>query len=190
MAVKQVFVSDISGREIAEGKNAKIVVYEHPCLEGSPVELDVDASEAAGIENGKLPIVSLKIIEPGRPQGRRVILDVTTFNQLFPEQEVEQLLGRARQAAGVARGRAGRAPDGAAAGPNGETPEPLERAVRSDRVNYSDPEYAGTLHRGRVTEAEKEFVRQNLDVANANRQRAGQPPIDPDDPKEKQRYNL
>jgi hypothetical protein len=60
----------------------------------------------------------------------------------------------------------------------------------SGKLDYADPEHAGTLHRGRITEAEAAFVRDNLDTANENRRRAGQPEIDPKDPKEKQRYGF
>jgi hypothetical protein len=65
-----------------------------------------------------------------------------------------------------------------------------EGASGEEKLNYSDPQNAGIAHRGRVTEAEAEWVRNNLDEANANRTRAGQPLIDPNDEKEKKRYGF
>lgn len=56
------------------------------------------------------------------------------------------------------------------------------------RIDYTSPEWAGVIHRGRVTEAEAEWVRENLKAANANRKREGQPEIDPEDPAEIKRY--
>ena len=67
------------------------------------------------------------------------------------------------------------------------TTAPLARKRRDASLTA---EHAGVLHRGRVTEREAAFVRANLERANANRAREGQPPIDPADPKERQRYGL
>ncbi len=58
------------------------------------------------------------------------------------------------------------------------------------KIDYTDPDRFGQLHRGRITEKEAALVRENLDAANAHRAAAGQSPIDPNDPKEKQRYGL
>jgi hypothetical protein len=44
------------------------------------------------------------------------------------------------------------------------------------------------LHRGRVTEAEAEWVRENLEKANENRRREGQPAIDPESDADQKRY--
>lgn len=58
------------------------------------------------------------------------------------------------------------------------------------KTDYTLPENAGLIHRGRVTEAEAQWVRENLDEANNNRIREGQPIIDPNDPTEKKRYGF
>ncbi len=59
-----------------------------------------------------------------------------------------------------------------------------------EKRDYSSPEFAGLEHRGRTTETEAAWVRENLDKANANRAREGQAPINPNDAKMKARYGL
>lgn len=58
------------------------------------------------------------------------------------------------------------------------------------KVDYTDPQHAGKLHRGRVTEEEAAWVRANLDEANRNRSLAGQPMIDPESDQDKRRYGF
>jgi hypothetical protein len=58
------------------------------------------------------------------------------------------------------------------------------------RTDYSSPEYAGMPHRGRVTEAEAAYVRDNLTEVNRRRQEAGHAALDPSDEKTKNRYGF
>ena len=69
----------------------------------------------------------------------------------------------------------------------------LERAAgRSGRVkvNYATLEHAGEPHRGRITEAEKELVRDNLDKVNRRLREDGMREIDPSDQTMRDRYGL
>jgi hypothetical protein len=59
-----------------------------------------------------------------------------------------------------------------------------------DRVDYSSPEHAGNKHRGRVTEAEAAYVRDNFDAVNKRLSDQGQGMLDPSDPKTIKRYGL
>jgi hypothetical protein len=61
---------------------------------------------------------------------------------------------------------------------------------RRQRIDYGSPEFAGMPHRGRVTEAEKAYVRSNLDEVNARRVREGHDPIDPTNPRQAEKYGL
>src|SRR3712207_7833149 len=61
---------------------------------------------------------------------------------------------------------------------------------RAQRIDYSSPEYAGLPHRGRITDAEKEYVRNNLEEVNRRRQREGHGIIDPNDPRMARKYGL
>lgn len=64
------------------------------------------------------------------------------------------------------------------------------RASTEGRVDYSSPEFAGNPHRGRVTEAEATYVRENFDKVNKRLSAEGKPMLDPSDPKTKKRYGL
>ena len=63
-------------------------------------------------------------------------------------------------------------------------------AAKADKVDYTAPDRYGQLHRGRLTDEERELVRANREQASLNRQAQGHPPIDWDDDKEKTRYGL
>jgi hypothetical protein len=58
------------------------------------------------------------------------------------------------------------------------------------RIDYTSAEHAGEPHRGITSDAEKEFVRDNLDEVNARLREKGMREIDPDDPEMAQRYGL
>ena len=64
------------------------------------------------------------------------------------------------------------------------------RASTEGRIDYSSPEFAGNPHRGRVTEAEAAYVRDNFDKVNKRLSAEGKPMLDPSDPKTKKRYAL
>jgi hypothetical protein len=77
-------------------------------------------------------------------------------------------------------------------GPTGGGSSSSAAAGRSGRgkVNYATLEHAGEPHRGRITEAEKELVRKNLDQINRRLRDAGQREIDPADQAMRDRYDL
>ena len=62
--------------------------------------------------------------------------------------------------------------------------------TRRSSTDYSSPEFAGNPHRGRVTEAEATYVRENFDKVNKRLSAEGRPMLDPSDPKTKKRYGL
>jgi hypothetical protein len=110
----------------------------------------------------------------------RVSLNLTkqALNNLSPERDMEAILSDAlaaqQEQEGRRRGRRGR----------------RGAAERRERIDYSSPEYAGLPHRGRVPEAEKEYVRNNLEAVNDKRRAQGHDPIDPSDPRQAERYGL
>ena len=71
-----------------------------------------------------------------------------------------------------------------------KTAAPRRARAGGDRIDYSSPEYAGNPHRGRVTEAEAAYVRDNFDAVNKRLSAEGKPMLDPSDPKTKKRYGL
>jgi hypothetical protein len=58
------------------------------------------------------------------------------------------------------------------------------------KVDYASPEHAGEPHRGRITEAEKAYVREHLDEVNRRLRGKGMRTIDPADPTMRERYGL
>src|SRR5215211_7245752 len=180
MATKTVKVSDLSGEEIGGEENlARLVVEEHPNLEDS-VTLEVLAEE---VEN-QLPVeqnfVRVTYFPPSGNGGeeRSLVLSVEEFNSLSQGFDMETILQDAlheqQEREGRKRGRRGRRGAG----------------DKGPRVDYSSPEHAGERHRGRITEAEKEYVRNNLEEVNTRLSDKGMRLIDPNDPKMAERYGL
>ncbi len=64
------------------------------------------------------------------------------------------------------------------------------RRAEDGKIDYSSPEHAGNPHRGRVTEAEAAYVRDNFDEVNKRLAAEGKPMLDPADEKTKKRYSL
>ena len=180
MAVKQVFVSDISGKEIEEGSSARIVVSDHPVLGARTVELDADVSEVEKLESSKLTMVSVAIYMPGESSPQRVILDAGAFDKLFKGNVEEVLLGARTGGMAEPQRRRGR-PAGTRS---------TSSTTRPGKTDYSSLEHAGQPHRGRVTEAEAETVRNNLDEINARLAAEGQRIIDPADADMKRKYGF
>ena len=58
------------------------------------------------------------------------------------------------------------------------------------KVDYSSPEHAGEPHRGRITEAEKAYVREHLAEVNQRLRGKGMRTIDASDPTMRERYGL
>lgn len=72
-----------------------------------------------------------------------------------------------------------------------KTAEPSRRAkAAGEKIDYSSPEFAGNPHRGRVTEAEAAYVRENFDKVNKRLSAEGKPMLDPSDEKTRKRYGL
>src|SRR3712207_7701375 len=58
------------------------------------------------------------------------------------------------------------------------------------RRDFTSPEHAGEPHRGRITDAEKEYVRNNLAEVNRRLREKGMREIDPNDPEMAERYGV
>ena len=90
MAVKQVRVSELSGRQASEDQFAKLIVHEHPQYQG-PITLDVLPEEI-----GELPesekYVSIEVIQPGERSGQRALLSVDRFNKLASSGDMHAIL--------------------------------------------------------------------------------------------------
>jgi hypothetical protein len=175
VAVKQIRVSDLSGRQASEDQFAKLIVHQHPQYQG-PITLDVLAEELGELPEGD-QYVSIEVIQPGERSGQRALLSVERFNQLAVGGDMSTILMHAvaaqqpqppAQARRRARGRGSR--DG--------------QARRRRQVEWGLP------HRGRISPEEAAWVREHLDEVQQVRSERGLPLLDPADPKTKERYGL
>jgi hypothetical protein len=175
VAVKQVRVSDLSGRQAAEDEFAKLIVHQHPQYQG-PITLDVLPEEL-----GELPdsdqYVSIEVIQRGERSGQRAVLSVERFNQLATGGDMNTVLMNAvadqqpqRPAPPSRRGQRRGTGDGQARG--------------RGRVEWGLP------HRGRISPEEAAWVRDHLDEVQRLRSERGVPLLDPADLKTKERYGL
>ena len=172
MGQKTVRFSDLSGELITrDDALARIVIHEHPELGDSPVEIEGLADEAAAIEKGALRVAVVDLYLPGEDEPRRVTMEAAAFDELATDRPMSELLLTARPAR-----PARRAKSAAAAGPRG--------------INYDTLEHAGEPHKGRITEAERELVRDHLDAINDRLAEQGLRTIDPGDPEHVARYGL
>jgi hypothetical protein len=176
MAVKVVHVSDISGKEADEQSLGRLVVHEHPEYADLPVTLEVLPEEVESLQ-GASRFVTVEWVPPGARKGERMVVSLDDFNLLAGAGVMESAVQDALIAKHRSRPRSG----------GGSAP-----AGRSGRgkVNYATLEHAGEPHRGRITEAEKELVRKNLDQINRRLRDAGQREIDPSDQAMRDRYGL
>ena len=179
MAVKVVHVSDISGKEADEQTLGRLVVHEHPEYADLPVTLEVLPEEVEQLQ-GASRFVTVEWIAPGARKGERMVVSLDDFNLLAGPGVMESAVQDALISKHRTRPRAA----GSTGGP--------ASAGRSGRgkVNYATLEHAGEPHRGRITEAEKELVRKNLDQINRRLRDAGLREIDPNDQAMRDRYGL
>jgi hypothetical protein len=172
MAVKVVHVSDISGQEADEQELGRLIVHEHPDYADLPVTLEVLPDEVAGISTSNR-FVTVEYFQPGARKGQRLTIGLDDFNLLGNPGAMDSAIQDALIEKHRSRPRAG-----------GEAPP------RRAKINYATLEHAGEPHRGRITEAEKEIVRNNLAKVNRRLRESGKREIDRDDPEMKQRYGL
>jgi hypothetical protein len=180
VAVKQVRVSDLSGRQASEEQFAKLIVHEHPQYQG-PITLDVLPEEL-----GELPdsdqYVSIEVIQPGERSGQRALLSVERFNQLAAGGDMNAILLDAVAAQQPHRpAQPGRRSRGRGTGGS---------QARDGQARGRGKVEWGLPHRGRISPEEAAWVREHLDEVQQLRSERGVPLLDPADPKTKERYGL
>ena len=173
MAVKQVRVSDLSGRQAHEEQFAKLIVHEHPQYQG-PITLDVLPEEIGELPDSE-QYVSIEVIGPGERRGQRALLSVDRFNTLAVTGDMYAILMNA-----VAEQQPQRPPQSRRRG-RGTTDG---RAPGKRKVEWGLP------HRGRISPEEAAYVREHLDEVQQLRAARGVPLLDPADPRTKERYGL
>jgi hypothetical protein len=173
VAVKQVRVSDLSGRQAGEEQFAKLIVLEHPQYQGR-ITLDVLPEEIEELPESE-QYVSIEVIQPGERSGQRALLSVDRFNKLAAGGDMNTVLMNA-----VAEQQPQRP----------ARPRRRGRAARDGQVTAKRKVEWGLPHRGRISPEEAAYVREHLDEVQALRAERGVPLLDPADPKTKERYGL
>jgi hypothetical protein len=158
VAVKQIRVSDLSGKQADDDQMAKLVIHEHPQYQG-PIILDVLPDEL-----GELPeserYVSIEVIQPGDRSGQKALISLDRFNKLTADMNTIVMNAVAAQASPTASEAKRRPRRSGASGQRG-------------KVNYASLGHAGEPHRGRITQAEKDLVRDNLEQVNKRLRQSG-----------------
>jgi len=173
MTRRTIHFSDLSSQPILDDADVvRVVVIDHPALDGDAVEFEAAASELTDIDKGALDVAVIELHPAGEEPPRRVILDAATFDKLAVDRPMEELLGSATPVRPTGRA------------------ERVSASRGAGRPNYGTLEHAGAPHRGRVTETEAQLVRENLDAVNARLAASGQRTIDPADPSMRERYGF
>jgi len=147
------------------------VLHEHPELVDGPVEIEALTDEAEAIEQAALRVAVVDLYLPDDLEPRRIVMEADAFDKLATENPMDQLLIAARPVRRGPRTSAG----------NGS---------RGDRVDYSTLEHAGKPHKGKVTDTEKQLVRDHLDEINQRLAGQGIRTISLADPDHVDRYGL
>jgi len=175
MATKVVHISDLSGREADQDQLGRLVVLEHPDT-AEPASLEVLPDEVANLQSAER-LVRLEYYPPGARKPETFTIPADQFNALAKDADMRAILVRAITTAHQQRGQTAAATRTGSRGTKG-------------KVNYASLEHAGEPHRGRITDAEKQLVREHLDEINARLAAEGLRTIDPNDPTMRERYGL
>ena len=158
-----------------------VLMVEHPDF-AEPIGLDLSLDEVQSQlseQQSRFVVVSLE--EADNPNPQRYVQPVEEFDNLFQSIDSTTALQRAlgiqqREQRGRGRRRSG----------GGRR----QGAQRRSRIDYASPEHAGEDHPGRISMAERAYVRDHLDEVNERLRQQGQREIDPTDPELAERYGL
>jgi hypothetical protein len=178
MAVKVIHVSDVSDKEGSQEELGTLEVLEHPDI-GEPARLEIFPEEFERLQAADR-IVRLRWTAPGGRGPQELAVLQETFDRLAQDRDMKTVLLSAITAQHERRGQA-QAP---------RRPRRAGGGGRRGKVDYASPEHAGEPHRGRITEAEKSYVRDHLDEVNRRLRGKGMRTIDASDPTMRERYGL
>jgi len=172
MGQKTVRFSDLSGQLIMhDDALARIVVHEHPELGDGPVEIEALTEEAEAMEEAALRVAVIDLYLPDDIEPRRIVMEADAFDKLATQNPMAELLTAARPVRRSTKSSA-----------NGSS--------RGDRLDYATREHAGKPHKGKITDTEKQLVRDHLDEINQRLAAQGLRTISLADPDHVERYDL
>jgi hypothetical protein len=171
MGQKTVRFSDLSGQLIMhDDALARIVVHEHPELGDGPVEIEALTEEAEAMEEAALRVAVIDLYLADDIEPRRIVMEADAFDKLATQSSMAELLTAARPVRRGTRASAG--------------------GTRGDRLDYATREHAGKPHKGKITDTEKQLVRDHLDEINERLAGQGLRVISLTDPEHVERYGL
>ncbi|WP_354644366.1 hypothetical protein [Kitasatospora camelliae] len=173
MGQKIIRFSDLTGKHVEDdGDLVRIVVRQHPDLVDGAVEIEALAEELTAVEDLALDLVTIEVHRPDGEEPETVVLEAAAFDRLASAAPMAEVLRGAKRVTRTGASQAA-APAGA-----------------RERVNYASVEHAGTPHKGRTTDAEKQLVQQHLDEINERLAAAGIRTIDLGNAEHVARYGL
>jgi len=140
-------------------------------LPDGPVEIEALTDEAEAIEQSSLRVAVIDLYLPDDLEPRRIVLEADAFDKLATENPMDQLLIAARPIRRSPRAS-------------------VSNGSRGDRPDYATLEHAGKPHKGKVTDTEKQLVRDHLDEINQRLADQGLRTISMADPDHVERYAL
>jgi hypothetical protein len=171
MGQKTVRFSDLSGQLIMhDDALARIVVHEHPELGDGPVEIEALTEEAEAMEEAALRVAVIDLYLADDIEPRRIVMEAEAFDKLATQSSMAELLTAARPVRRSTRASAS--------------------GTRGDRLDYATREHAGKPHKGKITDTEKQLVRDHLDEINERLAGQGLRVISLTDPEHVERYGL
>ena len=171
MGQKTVRFSDLSGQLIMhDDALARIVVHEHPELGDGPVEIEALTDEAEAMEEAALRVAVIDLYLPDDIEPRRIVMEADAFDKLATQSSMAELLTAAR--------------------PVRRSAKSSSSSSRGDRLDYGTREHAGKPHKGKITDTEKQLVRDHLDEINERLAGQGLRAISLADPEHVERYGL
>src|SRR2546429_637142 len=169
MGQKTVRFSDLSGQLIMHDDSlARIVVHEHPELGDGPVEIEALTEEGEGMEEAALRVAVIDLYLPDDIEPRRIVMEADAFDKLATQSSMAELLTAARPVRRSTRASAG-------------------GGSRGDRLDYTTREHAGKPHKGKITDTEKQPVRDPLDEINQRPAGPGLPGVSLSEPEHVER---
>ena len=184
MAQITIRVSDLTHEPIEDDAPAAQLIVEHHPDYKEPITLDVLPQEVERVfARGQEQQYVVLRYQPHDGESQQLVLPIGEFNAIASVQEMQQVLETAQrnQQQEQRRKRGSSRRQGGSRG---------NRQQQRQRIDYATREHAGEPHRGRVTDAEKAYVREHLEDVNARLKRQGLREIDFNDPEMVERYGL
>src|SRR6266571_6027344 len=140
-------------------------------LGDGPVEIEALTEEAEAIEEAALQVAVIDLYLPDDIEPRRIVMEADAFDKLATQNSMAELLTAARPVRRSTRSSA-------------------SGSSRGDRLDYATREHAGKPHKGKITDTEKQLVRDHLDEINERLTAQGLRVISLSDPEHVERYGL